>query len=75
MAAKQRPCCARMTGHLTRDQNELRSLAKKAAAKDAKGQDITKLKDLIQKARVQIETDKAFIADHEAAHAGELAPA
>lgn len=71
MAEKLAPCCARKQGKLVHDQNNLRSLAKKAAALDAKGRDISRYREMIAEVKATIERDRQIIIDHEAEHAGE----
>jgi hypothetical protein len=56
---------------LHHDQTYLHTLAKRAAAADAKGRDITKLKAMILETKAAIVLDKAAIEDHDAEHAGE----
>lgn len=68
MNQKQEPCCARRTGKLTHDQNNLRTLAQRAAALDAKGRDISKYRDRIAESKRAIELDKVSIEEHAADH-------
>lgn len=68
MSDKQEPCCARRTGKLTHDKNNLRSLAMKAAALDEKGRDISKYRERIADAKRAIELDKISIEEHAADH-------
>lgn len=69
---KQAPCCARLTSQLHHQQNNLRTLARRAAMHDAKGNDITKLREMISNAKAEIQVLKGLIDDHEAQHAAEF---
>jgi hypothetical protein len=69
--AKNPPCCARYIGKLHHDQANLRKLAQKAALHHSRGRDVTRLRSLIEEAKVAIENDKQMIIEHEAEHAGE----
>lgn len=67
--AKELPCCARVIGKLHHDQNNLRTLARKAAAAEQRGLSIERFKKLMDQSKEAIEDDKAMIASHEAEHA------
>jgi hypothetical protein len=72
---KEPPCCARRTAKVHMEQNNLRTLAQKAAKADAQGRDITRLKQMIVECKAAIENDKQQVIDHEAEHAAGTAVA
>ena len=67
---KMLPCCGRRQAKLVMDQSALRTLAQRAAARQAKGLSIVNLMEKIDDMKTTIELDKEAIVEHEANHAG-----
>ena len=70
MSKKMEPCCARLQTRLTQVGNEIRSVAKIAAARDAKNRDISKQLEQIAELKEERTKAEAAIADHDSEHAG-----
>lgn len=69
MPQKNEPCCARLQTRLTQVRNEIRSVAKIAAARDQKNRDITKQRLQLGELRAEKAVAEQQILDHEAEHA------
>jgi hypothetical protein len=69
MAEKMQPCCARLQTALTREDGELRRIARMANRRATRGLSTVREQARIAEIKTAIQTIKGNIEDHEAEHA------